>query len=186
MLDTHGLSCVNKNFNKGAAMKQKLFAGIGSRKTPQHVLAAMAQWSNFLTANNHTLRSGGAIGADGAFQAGARISEIFTAKDSTPQAEQLASEFHPNWKAIQGYSKGLMGRNMMIICGKNLDKPVDFVICWTPNGAQDGGTGQALRYAQHLGIPVYNLFYKYQWNKLWEYCNVIEESHSLKYQPKGR
>ena len=32
-----------------------------------------------------------------------------------------------------------------------------FVLCWTPYGAAAGGTGQALRIAEHHHIPVFNL-----------------------------
>lgn len=47
---------------------------------------------------------------------------------------------------------------MMQILGKNLDKPVEFVVCWTKNGKDIGGTGAAIRCALDHGIPVYNLF----------------------------
>jgi cell division GTPase FtsZ len=51
----------------------------------------------------------------------------------------------------------LHARNAMIVLGKNLDDPVDFIICWTPGGTGSGGTGQALRIARAYGIPVYDL-----------------------------
>jgi hypothetical protein len=51
-----------------------------------------------------------------------------------------------------------MTRNMMQVLGKNLDTPVDFVVCWTKNGKDIGGTGAAIRCAWDHSIPVYNLY----------------------------
>jgi SpoU rRNA methylase family enzyme len=42
--------------------------------------------------------------------------------------------------------------------GENMDRPTDLVICWTKDGAATGGTGQAIRMANHYGVPVLNLF----------------------------
>lgn len=52
--------------------------------------------------------------------------------------------------------------------GISLQKPADFVICWTPDGArtaaetsqETGGTGQAIRVASAYGVKVYNLAVK--------------------------
>lgn len=35
-----------------------------------------------------------------------------------------------------------------------------FVVCWTSDGKDSGGTGQALRIARDRNIPVYNLYNK--------------------------
>jgi hypothetical protein len=48
------------------------------------------------------------------------------------------------------------------ILGDDLKTPVDFVLCWTPDGAETstsystGGTGQAIRLAIANSIPVFN------------------------------
>ena len=46
----------------------------------------------------------------------------------------------------------------MIILGNSLDNPVKFVVCWTSNGKDKGGTGLAIRLARHHGIRVFNLY----------------------------
>lgn len=62
-------------------------------------------------------------------------------------------------------------RNMFQVLGDLSDghKPVNFVVCWTPDGAKTasetsdavtGGTRSAIRIASKLGIPVYNLAVK--------------------------
>lgn len=138
----------------------KYYAGIGSRDTPDYVLKKMKRIAEQL--EGYTLRSGGAIGADTAFEEGASKKEIFRAEDATDDAIELSSKYHPNWNACSKYAKKLHGRNAMIILGKNLDSPVEFVMCWTKSGKGGGGTGQALRIAKDYGIKIYDLGEKYE------------------------
>lgn len=83
--------------------------------------------------------------------------------DSIPEAYDLAEQFHPAWHACKRGARSLHARNAHIIMGDDLKSPVDFVLCWTPDGSLDGtgpksgGTGQALRMATHFGIEVRNL-----------------------------
>lgn len=139
-----------------------VYAGIGSRATPDNILGKMRNAGSWHASLGYILRSGGAIGADTAFEQGARSVtgqvEIYLASDCTAEAEELSSKFHNNWDACSSYARRLHGRNAMIILGKNLDDPVDFVMCWTKGGYTVGGTGQAIRIANHYGIPVINLF----------------------------
>lgn len=48
-----------------------IYTGIGSRKTPGNILHSMVQVGEFMYNAGHTLRSGGAQGADRAFEIGA-------------------------------------------------------------------------------------------------------------------
>jgi hypothetical protein len=50
----------------------------------------------------------------------------------------------------------LMARNCYQVLGQNLDTPVDFIVCYTPDEYK-GGTSQALRIARDLNIPYYNI-----------------------------
>lgn len=108
-----------------------------------------------------TLRSGGAKGADHAFEAGCDFAqgpkEIFRTEDATSESMKHAAKFHPNWSWLSPIAKKLQARNSMIILGWNLDDPVETVICWTPKGTKIGGTAQGIRIAEHYGIPVANL-----------------------------
>jgi predicted Rossmann fold nucleotide-binding protein DprA/Smf involved in DNA uptake len=60
----------------------KIFTGIGSRKTPPEILAQIEKIAEIAAASGWTLRSGGAEGADTAFFAGCQrgngSSEIFS------------------------------------------------------------------------------------------------------------
>lgn len=50
-----------------------------------------------------------------------------------------------------------MARNAHQLLGNSLKSPSLFILCWTDGGRVTGGTGQALRMAPDLGIPVINL-----------------------------
>jgi len=103
------------------------------------------------------LRSGGAIGADTAFESGATNKEIFKPNDATTEAIELASTVHPAWYACNDYVRKLHGRNAQIILGRELNSPVEFVICYTAD-EEHGGTSLGIKIAKKFNIPVYNLF----------------------------
>lgn len=148
------------------------YAGIGSRKTPNHILAGMTLLANQLEQRGFSLRSGNAIGADQAFQAGTTKKEVhlpwpgynngFTGKEFiVPMfinaTMAIAARHHPAWDRLSQGAQKLMARNVTIILGHDLSDPVDFVVCWTPDGKITGGTGHSIRIAKTAGIPVFNL-----------------------------
>lgn len=136
----------------------KLYAGIGSRFTPANILQDMTTIAVLMAREGWTLRSGAAIGADTAFERGAGPKEIFTAQTDIPEwAFEQAERFHPAWHRCSDYAKRLHARNSLILSGLDGTHVVDRIICWTAGGAITGGTGQALRIAKHLRIPVLNL-----------------------------
>lgn len=139
----------------------KKYAGIGSRETPDDVLVMIWQMAASLAERNYLLRSGGAKGADKAFEKGCDArdgqKEIFRPQDSTKIAELIASSLHPAWDRCNEYVRKLHGRNTQIILGKELNDPVDFVICWTYKGNTQGGTAMGIKLAGKHNIPVLNL-----------------------------
>lgn len=155
----------------------KYYAGIGSRETPSHILQMMTKIAKILDSKGCILRSGGANGADLAFENGSSNKEIylpwraFNNNDSPlyhicNESLQLAKTLHPSWSRLNQAGRKLMARNCYQILGSNLNKPVDFVICYTKDGKASGGTGQAIRLAKLNNIPVYNLFNNEDFNKL--------------------
>jgi hypothetical protein len=136
---------------------QKYYAGIGSRETPTSILHLMQSISICMSNDGFTLRSGGAEGADSAFELGTSNKEIFLASDATGEAMEIAKQFHPAWNKLSYYVKKLMARNVMILLGSDLKTPVKCVICWTKDAKITGGTGHALKVASHYGIEAYNL-----------------------------
>lgn len=151
---------------------KKIYAGIGARATPEHVMKKMTSIASELEALGFILRSGGADGADKAFADGVKDKkhkEIylpwrgFNAIDSkfdTPseKALEIAERFHPAWNKLSDGGKKLQGRNSHILLGESCQSTASFVICWTENGRAVGGTGQGLRIASTYGIRIYNLF----------------------------
>lgn len=135
------------------------YAGIGSRTTPPGIQAKMTDFARRLEKLGYTLRSGGAVGADKAFEDGVtdeNKKEIFTIKDSTPEAEAKAEKIHPAWFRCNWHARKLHGRNCQIVLGKCLTRPVSFVCCWTPLTAELGGTRTGIVAAIQEKIEVYN------------------------------
>ena len=140
----------------------KLYAGVGARTSPPHIITTMTKIASLLASKSYLLRSGGAKGADSAFETGCDsvggLKEIFT-KNSyiPPEAFDLAASVHPAWNKCSPIARRLHGRNSMIILGKNLNTPVNAVICYTPKGKIIGGTGNTIRIAKKYNIPIINL-----------------------------
>lgn len=144
-------------------------------------LSLLRRWGYLLAKLNFTLRSGAADGADYAFENGCDFAdghkEIylpwkgFNGSKSDmfyipPEAYEIAGDIYGSrWKYQQDTTKKFMARNMMQVMGIGLDEPSLFVLCWTPDGCvtketrtkETGGTGQAIAYADEMGIPVFNL-----------------------------
>lgn len=139
-------------------MIERFYAGIGSRETPFMVLNLMTGLAQTFLRAGLTLRSGGAAGADRAFEDGAEDKkQIFLASDVDQAALDLAAKFHPAWGRCSPYAKLLHARNGYQVLGRDLKTPSEFVCCWTKDGGPTGGTGQALRIAAAYHIPIFNL-----------------------------
>ena len=151
----------------------KYYAGIGARDTPEHILKTMTSLASYLYEEGWILRSGGAGGADSAFEKGCKSEnqkEIFLPWKGfnnhpseryiiTEEALELASEYHPYWNNLKRSHRLLQSRNCYQVLGADLNSYSDLVICYTKNGKICGGTGQALRIAtsSKYNIPVLNL-----------------------------
>ncbi len=149
-------------------VKPPIYAGIGSRETPDAICSLMTRIAEALRDTGWLLRSGAARGADEAFEAGAGdAKEIwlpwkgFRGHASTlvpsPEAFRLAAQYHPAWHACSPAAKALHARNGHQALGLDLQSPVAFVAAWTHKGCGQGGTGQAIRIARAYGIPVFDL-----------------------------
>lgn len=139
----------------------KYYAGIGSRETPFKCCEKMSEIATYLEKRGWILRSGGAQGADQAFESGlvsGSNGEIFYPNDPTPMwTDVFTDHFHPAPDRLKEFPRKLMNRNAMQILGVDGNTPVKMVICWTKDGKASGGTGQAIRIAEYFGIPVFNL-----------------------------
>lgn len=147
------------------------YTGIGSRKTPEIFLDLFEQVGETLADCDFILRSGGANGADSAFEKGCNNlngeKEIYlpwrgfnNSKSNLivydRRAFNIARKYHPRFNSLKSGAQKLMARNTHQILGQDLNTPTTFVICWTPNGSGQGGTGQAIRIAKDYNIPVFD------------------------------
>ncbi len=162
-----------------AAPASRIYAGIGSRQTPATVLDTMARIGRAMARHGWTLRSGAADGADTAFEAGAEQERgarqiwlpwpRFNGRTADGAATRvginnqanrdLARQSHPAWHVLRDAVQKLMVRTVHQVLGPEpgSSPPSDVVICWTPDGAGEGGTGMAIRLAERHGIPVVDL-----------------------------
>lgn len=76
-----------------------------------------------------------------------------------PKTHELCLEVmgEDHWLRCNEWARGMHSRNCHQILGDDLEKPVDAVICWTPNGNIQGGTATAIKLALKNNIPVFNL-----------------------------
>jgi hypothetical protein len=159
----------------------KIYAGVGSRSTPEPVLRVMQNLAKGLAVRGFVLRSGAAQGADQAFERGCDLvqgkKEIFLPWDGfekhrvggsnhlfMPGAEVVAAQYHPNYHTLTQGAQKLMARNSHQILGLSLGDPVAFVLFWAEErqGQVMGGTGQAVRIARAHNIPCFNLLHGYE------------------------
>lgn len=141
-------------------MPELHYAGIGSRVTPNDVCRLMSRLSARLEQLGFILRSGGAVGADIAFEQGIsdprrmkiyRPYDEYGEEDLTLMAEHIEM-FHPKPWTLEGRRstrgdgswssvRRLMGRNTFQILGTTAEQRArvpasSFVICWTQDGAE--------------------------------------------------
>jgi hypothetical protein len=160
-------------------MTMQYYAGIGSRICPEPILRVMEQAGKFLAERDWILRSGGADGADSAFERGCDAgqgkkeiylpwkgfndnnSELYLKssllKETKDRAFEIASQYHPVWDQLGYGARCLMARNTYQVLGQDLATPVSFVICFNLGGFTHGGTSQAMRIAKDKNIPIFRL-----------------------------
>ena len=162
--------------------EKKYYTGIGSRKTPETIQTQMTHYAQELAMAGWMLRSGGASGADTAFQDGVNAlqREIYlpwsgfnklkempekglfltTKLEHFEKASEIAKEFHKNWDSLKPWIQALHTRSVFSILGPSLDDPSQFVLFWAEIYKGDlvkGGTGMSVRVALKYKIPCFNL-----------------------------
>ena len=137
------------------------YAGIGSRQTPPEIQGLMRRFAEHQARQGWTLRSGGAEGADTAFEEGAlrapggrmeaylpwsgfgrgmgfynRLKDrVFAQAQPSEAAYVEASDAHPAWAGLGQGPRALHARNVHQVLGRGLDDPSRFVLGWTPDAA---------------------------------------------------
>lgn len=165
-----------------------IYTGIGSRRTPQHILDDMQSIGFTLSEMGYLLRSGNANGDDKAFAKGCDLqkgnSEIYLPfnnfnggcrnsifinnKTTLKQAHDIMVTLKPKGYTFNSRNTPFHRRNVFQILGGNLTKQTDFVICYTDTGAENekqiierndnSGTALAMTLASRLNIPIINMY----------------------------
>jgi len=163
---------MNKMKNK------KYYTGVGSRETPLNILNYMIEISKKLEKQGYIIRSGGANGADMAFEKeiskenkeiylpwkgfNENKSNLFLQKfniNIQNEAKNKAIETMgiEHWNNLSDAAKKLHTRNVFQVLGEDLKTKSNFLICWTKKGTIKGGTATAIRLALKNKIKVFNL-----------------------------
>ena len=154
------------------------YAGIGSRVISDEHRDRIISVAKLLS-KDYTLRSGGAEGADSAFEQGCdeaqgkkeiflpwknfngNKSEFFLPPHNhIPEyLVKIASEYYPRWNTVPLSVQKFHARNVQQILGKEANDPVRFVVCCTNRSEGNiGGTTFGMLLARMNGIHVYNIY----------------------------
>lgn len=156
----------------------KTYAGIGSREITPTEESRIHRIADYLYRKGYFLYSGGADGSDFAFESACSSyglkflpwndfnmkeeSTIHNISVHTVESIESVAKYHPAPNVLSTAAKKLMSRNYFQIRGIGDFPQVDFVICCADpirgsRGDVKGGTGQAVRIALDLRIPVLNI-----------------------------
>lgn len=140
----------------------KTYAGLGDKEVSENAGSIIFNVGKKMAENNYLLRSGGAEGVDTFFEKGCDLvkgnKEIFTPwvkSNKYKEAEQIAKGHTAVWFKPKGIVQKILTRNVFILLGKELNKPVDLVLVWQ-NGETDVYR-HLVRTAASYNIRVYNL-----------------------------
>jgi len=93
------------------------------------------------------------------------VGDECTCGEADPEAWDSVERFHPNFKKIEKEASAKYYMRFMRFMSRNYRQVIgwgepdsQFIVCWTPEGKEVGGTAQAIRIAKHHHIPVFNLF----------------------------
>jgi hypothetical protein len=184
----------------------KYYSGVGMRKTPTPMLEVLKKIAKVLAKKGYTLRSGGAEGADSAFEEGCieenGTKEIylpwvgFQNKQPNHQngyyctkdhpelyegyqlAKNLSKTIHPIWNDLPESHKLLHTRNVHQVLGLDAKTPSAFLVCYTSD-PEKGGTAQAIRVAKYMDVPVYNMADNESAASFLKLLKIIQEEPTL-------
>ena len=161
----------------------KIYTGVGARSTPNEMLDIIQNVASVLGKQGWVLRSGGADGADYAFETGCDAvqgskkiyipwdgfngrhqdgqSVLTLDQGDRAGATAIVKDVHPAYGMLSRGALALHARNTYQVLGLHLDTPSHFLLCYAPvdkYGVPKGGTRTSWVLAQECGIPCFNLY----------------------------
>ena len=183
------------------------YTGVGSRELLQKASGLVRDVGNTLTEQGYILVTGDATrGCDDVFWEHSvapnrrrygphgkaaymdEVSVVSPGCDHYDKAFHIAGLSHPAWRWLPDWMKELHTRNVFQVLGEFVNDPTEFLVCWTPDGAETakdsskktGGTGTAIRIADMFGVPVFNLQRPGTIDRLEKFLNLkIKRIYSL-------
>lgn len=163
----------------------RAYAGIGDGKTPDDVLEQFSSIAARLSELGYSTRVTGEKPVSNYFEKNSLEKELYLpwspfevegekleSKFSkvTTQAIEIMGEHYQafkgkEWDELKPGVKKIISRNVHLLLGPELKTPVDFLICWTPCGAEKRKdisartwfSGPVISLAHAKRIPVFNL-----------------------------
>ena len=174
----------------------KPYTGIGAREITPSLTNELTQIGQKLAELGYTVRSGGAQGADFAFETGCDIgkgskeiylpwkgfnhnkSSLVLPNPIPTDVAAIAKEIYPHWDYVTEPVRRLHARNVYQILGWDLTSPAHFVVCYTERPYNDpkavGGTLFGIKLAEKHEIPVYNFFVRGAREQFYKMLNILE------------
>lgn len=159
---------------------KRIVAAAGARDAPDAVLRnIMLLGSHIAKTTDYVCRTGGARGCDQAWAVGFgsrteimtpswdRITPMLAGPDGASlaaatllalSAKQRQDYLYDEAKRDQVMPYFL--RNTQIVAGpspRHVEERARFLLCWTANGKDSGGTGHTMRVAANMDVPILNL-----------------------------
>lgn len=163
--------------------------GVGSRKVKPFFPNLATIISRRACELGYILRTGDAIGMDRGFREGVidtSLKHVYSAKklpwaihgpscELWDEAIAIVSAIHPAWHKCDPYTRMLHGRNVFQVIGEDLNTPSELYVCYAPplgtdRKAVSGGTNTSYQVARDWGIPIFNIYFKEDFNRL---CEVL-------------
>jgi hypothetical protein len=155
----------------------KTYAGLGDIQTPEYIIEIIRTTAILLVHDGYTCITGGCQGAEQTFANGTLVAggsvtihlpwqsfesawvnklpkeraTIVVLQENDFDAYNSVRNFHPAYEKLTPSVRAINARYFNIL------NDVSFLICWTKEGQLIGSTGQAMRLATYLHIPLYNL-----------------------------
>lgn len=179
-------------------MANKTYCATGNMEIGMKVKNILVEIGRVLALNGYTLRSGGAPGAESAFEEGCdsvggkkeiylpfegynnKTTGVVTDMTNEEEAIKIAQRYYLLWFKLSNKVKQMLTRYSWAVLGRNLDDPVDFVIAYI---REDGKTTeQVVRVANGSNITVYNIgsIYRYSKEQAAEFIKEFAAKNGLK------
>lgn len=146
----------------------KYYAAVGDQTCPSRYYDIITKITRYFESDGYVVRTRGSKGFDEVVDESVERKELFvpwrgfegrTTNTYNPSQDVFdkAAEFHPRWYKLNNRVRRIMASATACVLGPDLKSRSEFVICWTPDAEQGGGTGQSIRVASYYGIPVFDL-----------------------------